>query len=364
MRVFCGFILICFYTIKTLALESRPNVSWGGFFDAQYAYDLNSPPNGDRSFTTQPVRNNEFNINLAHIEAKVDGERVRGRIALQTGTSVQANYSNEPTNGNVSGGSLSRHIQEARIGYQILDDVWVDAGIFMSHTGAETWLSKDNLVLTRSLVADYSPYYLSGFKFLYSGIPHLTAQLLVTNGWQNISENNMDKNMGLAIEYTFESWSVAYNSMFGREVSPPINGVARSGEFRHFHDFIFRSRGDGLLEWIAQFDLGFQKQPLVNRYSEWLGASLMARQKISEALKVSLRLEHYSDKDQVLIVTGLTPGGQFYGGSIGVDQMLAEGLLWRNEVRYLTATEAIFPKATSSHVKTNATITTSLSFVF
>lgn len=58
--------------------DSTRTVSFGGFVDAAYAYDMNRPAGRDRAFTTQPARHNEFNINLAFIEAKLLSGRVRG----------------------------------------------------------------------------------------------------------------------------------------------------------------------------------------------------------------------------------------------------------------------------------------------
>jgi Putative beta-barrel porin-2, OmpL-like. bbp2 len=84
----------------TAAAHSSPDtavtVSFGGFVDNYYAYDFGRPVNFDRPFTTQAVRHNEFNVNLVWLEAKVSGPRVRGRLALQAGTSVQSNYAGEP----------------------------------------------------------------------------------------------------------------------------------------------------------------------------------------------------------------------------------------------------------------------------
>ena len=132
----------------TAAVHSSPDtavtVSFGGFLDSYYAYDFGRPVNFDRPFTTQAVRHNEFNVNLAWFEAKVSGPRVRGRLALQAGTSVQSNYSGEPAFGTVSGPSLSRFIQEAVAGYQITPALWVDGGVFLSHIGMENWTSRDN----------------------------------------------------------------------------------------------------------------------------------------------------------------------------------------------------------------------------
>jgi hypothetical protein len=137
----------------TAAPDSSVKVTFGGFVDGYYAYDFNRPPQIDRSYTTQPARANEFNINLAFVEAKVDGARVHGRLALQAGTSVQSNYAGEPTIGSVSGSTLSRHIQEAFAGYKVADKLWIDGGIFYSHIGNETWVSRDNWTYSRSFVA-------------------------------------------------------------------------------------------------------------------------------------------------------------------------------------------------------------------
>ena len=71
--------------------DTAVTVAFGGFVDSYYAYDFGRPVNFDRPFTTQAVRHNEFNVNLAYVEAKVSGPRVRGRLALQAGTSVQSN---------------------------------------------------------------------------------------------------------------------------------------------------------------------------------------------------------------------------------------------------------------------------------
>lgn len=102
-------------TVPSIAAgqDTARSVTVGGFVDAYYAWDVLRPAKFDRSFTTQPARHNEFNVNLAFVEMKLAGAHTRGRVALQAGTSVQANYAAEPRVGIISGPDLSRHIQEA-----------------------------------------------------------------------------------------------------------------------------------------------------------------------------------------------------------------------------------------------------------
>lgn len=347
------------------AQDSTKNlpIRWGGFIDTQYAYDFNNPPNGDRSYSTQPSRSNEFNVNLAYLEARIDELKIRSRLALQAGTSVQSNYASEPNRGSVSGPSLSRHIQEARVGYQIANNTWIDAGIFFSNVGAETWISRDNLVLTRSLVADYSPYYLSGAKLTHVYSDRLTLQILAVNGWQIISENNTQKTLGTGIEYNSNHWIFSYNTLFGSEISPQINSTNRPSLFRHYHNLILKTKNLSRWECVGEFDIGLQEKAETTGSSFWSGASLMGRYALNYTQKIAIRAEWFQDRDQVVLVTNTQNVFNGTGASIGFDQSLEHSLLWRTEARYLRTTQPVFPmqRDLASH---NLTTTTSLSLSF
>src|SRR6185503_900940 len=107
--------------------------------------------------------------------------------------------------GVVSGPILSRMLQEAYAGYQVTPSLWVDGVIFYAHMGMESWASKDNPIYTRSMTAEYSPYYSSGVRAIWAATPKLTAHLHLVNGWQNISETNTDKGIGLRLDYAASS---------------------------------------------------------------------------------------------------------------------------------------------------------------
>jgi hypothetical protein len=134
----------------------KPAVTFGAFIDTYFAWDFGQPDSFDRPYTTQPARHDEFNVNLAFLEAKLTGEKVRGRVALQAGTSVQANYAGEPNVGSVSGDDLARIIQEAWVGVRVSPKLWVDGGIYFSPIGWESFISWDNPTYTRSLLADHT----------------------------------------------------------------------------------------------------------------------------------------------------------------------------------------------------------------
>ncbi len=140
------------------------SLKFGGFIDSYYLYNNNLPKATERKYTTQGVRNQEFNVNLAYIDMKVDEEKYRGRLALQYGTSVNTNYASEQTKDTGSNQLGVRNLQEAYVGFRLADKTWVDGGIYFGHIGFESWISHLNWNYTRAYALDYVPYYSMGVR--------------------------------------------------------------------------------------------------------------------------------------------------------------------------------------------------------
>ncbi len=341
--------------------DTTVTVSFGAFVDGYYAYDFGRPKNFDRVFTTQAARHNEFNVNLGYVEAKLAATRVRGRLALQAGTSVQSNYSGEPGIGSVSGPSVSRHLQEAFAGYAITPKLWIDGGIFLSWIGMESFISRDNLTYTRSLSADYTPYYESGARLTWQPTQRLTALLAVVNGWQNISENNQDKAIGTRLDFTPTSTTtLSYYDFFGNEVG--------SGRLRTLNGVGLKSSLTPTLTVQANFDYGTQDKPDNVGHSSWWSSGLIGKVQVTPSVGVSARVERYSDPDQVIIVTGVAPAFKSTMASAGIDvaPLANSRFLWRSEVRGTWADNSIFPDRSekSGLSKHNYVVVTSLALTF
>ncbi len=332
-------------------------VKFGGFVDAYHAFDFNRPRTLDRAYTTQPARHNEFNVNLAYVDAVLSGERVRGRLALQFGTSVQANYAAEPRVGSYSGGDLSRHLQEAVVGVRLSPTLWLDGGIFFSHIGSETWISRDNLTYTRSLIADYSPYYQSGVKLTWQPSSTVTAQLNVVNGWQIISETNEDKAVGGRIDWVVSpKVSLSAYNLIGSETP---DSAAR--QLRVFHGASIKLVPRDRVTLLGTFDFGSQE--LGGATGRWHGASLIARVQATPTVALVGRVERYDDEKQVIIVTGMSQPFKANGGSVGIDVTPAPRTLWRTELRALVGSDAVFPARDNAR-KSNAVLVSSLALTF
>jgi hypothetical protein len=324
--------------------DSAVSVSFSGFADAYIALVSGDRDTRDLFFLTQPGRTHEFNVNLMYVDAKLSGPRLRGRVALQAGTSVHINYAAEPLFGFAGGPLLARHIQEAVAGYQVVPNLWIDMGIYFSHIGSESWISRDNWTYTRSLIAEWSPYYETGVKATWSPSSKFTGLVTVVNGWQIISENNDDKGAGIRLDYSPRPYiTLSYSNFLGNEFPDTLDDNAR-----FFNDVSARVVFNDRAGILATFDWGTQND------FDWYGYALIGRVKVSDRIAVVGRVERFSDPDQVLILTGLDDGFEVNGLSVGVDFALPGGFigfgpasrfLWRTEFRALPADENVFPRA-------------------
>ena len=350
----------------TITADTAVTVRFGGYVDLYYAYDLHRPRTLDRGYTTTAARHNEFNVNLAFLEALVSGPRVRGRLAVQFGTSVQANYAGEPRVGQVSGPDVSRFIQEAFAGVRLHDGLWVDGGVFLAPFGAESWISRDNPVYTRSLIVDNSPYYESGLRVTWRARPTLELQAHIINGWQNVSETNADKALALRADWTVTpSLTLTYDTFLGNEQPDSLSSL-----LRQFHEGIVRWTPDARTSLWATFDYGRQSRAggagADAGSASWRGFAVLARRVLTPTLALGARIEGYSDPEQVIVNTGAQSGLSASGASLNADVRLASRVVWRTEGRVLRAREAVFAgeRGEGARSRENGVIVSSLALTF
>lgn len=349
-------------TTRAVAVPTDTSVAvkFGAFVDGYFAWDTHRPRSLDRAYTTTAARHSEFNVNLAFVDATLIAPRLRGRFAAQFGTSVQANYAAEPRIGSNSGPDVSRYIQEAYVGYRVVPNVWIDAGVFFAPFGAENWISRDNPVYTRSLIADNSPYYESGVRVSWQAPKSLALQAHIINGWQNVSETNEGKAVAVRADWrAIPRLTLSYDGFVGNE--QPDSLAART---RQFHEGIARLTVDDRTSVTASFDVGTQPRANAGGRAFWRGFAVLLRRELSSNVGLGARVEGYSDPEQVIVTTGVDHGLRATGGSLNVDVQLHPRAVWRSEYRQLDARDAVFPDAMSGHVRGNRAFISSLSLTF
>lgn len=142
--------------------NDKPKLELSGYIDVFYCYDFNEPTTGYRQpFFYNHNRHVEFNVNNANIGIAVNQTKYHATLTLQAGTYAVYTYSSEP--------DLLKNIYEAYAGISLnkINNLWLDAGIFISQLGFESPLAIDNFTLTHSIAIENLPYFLSGAKVIF-----------------------------------------------------------------------------------------------------------------------------------------------------------------------------------------------------
>ncbi|MGN6645893.1 MAG: porin [Cytophaga sp.] len=328
-----------------------------GYIEAYYGYDFSNPGNHSRpGFVYSYNRHNEVNINLGFIKAAYATDNLRANIAIMTGTYANANLATEP--------GVLKNIFEANIGAKISKqkNIWIDAGIFASHIGFESAIGKDCWNLTRSILADNSPYYESGVKVSYkSDNEKWFVSGLVLNGWQHIQRANDNNTPALGHQLSYKPTSkitLNSSSFVGSDTPDSIR------QMRYFHNLYSIFQLHEKFGIILGFDIGFQqKSKGSNTYNTWFSPIVQTRYDLFSKSTIAMRFEYYSDVNGVIILTGTPNGFQTYGYSLNLDYKIAENMLWRIEGKCFSSMEKIFILHNKPNNK-NYVLTTSLAVSF
>ena len=301
-----------------------------GYIDFYYQYDFNKPTDKSRPpFLYNFKRTNGLDINLTLLKASYSRKRIRSNLGIMAGNYSQYNLAAEP--------NLLKNIYEANVGFVFSKKVSVDAGIIPSHIGLETAIAKDHWNLSRSILADNSPYYETGIKFNYIPNEKWLFSFLVLNGWQNIQETNSNKAIGSQVQFKPNEKILINSSTFFGNEKPDS-----SKQLRLFHNFYTTYNITSKFSVAFLFDAGIEQKRFSNGFNNWIGSAILMQFRFSKKWNAASRCEWYQDKNGV-IVTGYLPNGfQATGYSINLDYKPVSFLVFRTEGRLFHSSDKIF----------------------
>ena len=337
--------------------QEEPKVKFSGYLETYYAQDFNKPNDHNRpGFIYSHNRTNEINLNLGFIKAAYDSGSIRASLAVMAGTYANANLAAEP--------GVLKNVFEANAGIKLskIENLWIDAGIFSSHIGFESAVSKDCWVLTRNISSENTPYYEAGAKITYGTKDgKLTATLLYLNGWQRITRQNGNNKPAGGVQLTWkptDKITVNYSNYIGTEGADSV----RVNRFYHNVYGIFQVTDKFGL--TLGFDYGTQQKAKGNSAkNEVLSPVAIAQYKFVDKWAVAGRFEYYNDKNGMLISTGTPNGFKTKGYSLNVDYAPISNAIIRLEGKIYDSKDKIFSRE-GNPVNANATITASIAVSF
>ena len=334
-----------------------PKLTFSGYIEIYYTYDFGNPTDHNRpGFIYAFNRHNEINLDLGYVKAAYESKNVRANLALAAGTYMNANYAAE------SGGL--KNIYEADAGVKISNakNLWIDAGIMPSHIGFESAVGKDCWNLTRSILADNSPYYESGAKISYtSDNGKWFISVLVLNGWQRIRRVDGNNTPAFGHQLTFKPNSkITLNSSSFIGNDKPDS----ARKMRYFHNLYGILQVNDKLALTTGFDIGAEQKSKGSRdYNIWYAPIIIFKFSPDMKENIAARIEYYSDATGVIISTGTPNGFKTWGYSINYDYQIRSNAMWRIEARSFSSKDKIFTKD-NSVTNNNLFFTTSLAVSF
>ncbi|GEP92986.1 hypothetical protein CTE07_46310 [Chitinophaga terrae (ex Kim and Jung 2007)] len=335
-------------------INKNRKLTFSGYAEAYYSYDLNKPSGHLKpGFLYNYNRHNELNLNLAMLKANYTSDRVRGNLALMTGTYAQYNLAAEP--------SVFQYVYEANVGIRVGRQVWIDAGIMPAHIGWESAIGKDCPTLTRSIAAENSPYYETGAKITWTPNDKWLFSAMYLNGWQRIRKADGSQTPSFGTQITFKpSAKVLLNwSTYAGSDLPDS-----TRQMRYFSDVYGTFNITDCFSLVAGFDYGIQQVAKgSSSYNSWYSPVIIGKVAVTDKIAVAGRVEYYSDAHGVIINTGTGNGFKTLGYSLNFDVSPANNVLFRIEGRVFDGKDKIFIRGTDL-ANTNTSLTASLSVWF
>jgi hypothetical protein len=352
MKITFFALLLLIFSSTIAQKDSTQKIDFSFYGDIYYSYNFaKSSTNEKENFVYNHKRHNEFNVNLLLARANYSQKKVRANIGLMAGNYPEYTLSAEP--------KWAQFVYEANIGVKLSSkkNIWLDGGIMPSHIGFESAISADCYTLTRSILAENSPYYETGVKLGYtSANEKLNLALLVLNGWQKIRRlpGNQTPSVGMQMNYKPKAiLTLNYSNFLGTDKPDSLNA------FRSFHNFYLIYDATSKLSLIAGFDFGTDKYT-ATKYGNWFAPIAIIRYKPKDNFATALRVEYYDDAKAIIIPTNFAEGVKLFGVSTNVDYSITKNVLCRVEAKYLSAQNNIF----SNNKKQNVELTTNLCFRF
>ena len=348
------FILLFFgFSIGVFAQENPKKtlkINISGYIDTYYSYDFDTPKTQVKQpFLYNYNNQNNFNINIALLRASISYENVYAKVSVHSGTYVKSNYANEKI----------KYLNEAYLGLYLnkKKTTTLEAGILPSYIGFESAITQANLTATRSILAENSPYFMTGVKLNHQFNEKWSLAGLLTNGWQRIEKPKSDlaPSFGTQLIYKPNSKNTLNWSTF-------IGKEAYVDEFnlRYFINMYWDKTWN--TKWHSIFGLDYGMQDVSSKNNEkatWYSPVVITQYSFNSKWQMAHRIEYYQDQKNAIIASQIP--FETLGNSLNFDFLPNSKFKIRTEGKWYHATANIFDANTK---KDNFSVTTTMSFEF
>ncbi|MGB7189266.1 MAG: porin [Acidobacteriaceae bacterium] len=302
-------------------------IQFSGLIDGYYNYNANHPPQSDDG---NQLRNfdfdaNAFSLSMAKLTLARDPSPVGFRVDLGFGKAFTTILASEPN---------FKYLEQAYVSYKPAHakGFEVDLGEFVTSAGAEVIEANQNWNYSRSLLFSLAiPYYHVGLRAAMPVTHDFTAGVQLVNGWNNFTDNNSGKTIGLTGAWTKPKFTLNTNYYVG-----PENNHTNKG-FRNLFDGTLLFTPTPKLNAYINYDYGQNRNAVqtasgayrASALSRWQGLALDLHYQATSKIAFSPRWEYYSDPNA--FTTGLAQNLREF--TCTGEYKIHEGVLSRIEYR-------------------------------
>lgn len=245
------------------------------FMDINYTHSFNDPIDNTVVGSTALARNNEIQLSALHFGGEFNYKNARAKVMTQFGTRSQVVPRNDFSvyRGQYQLADVYRYLSEAYAGYHI--DKWyginVDAGLFMSYIGLNSFYQAENWEYQASFTSDNTPWFFNGVRVQIFPTKHLKIEPWLINGWQSYGKFNSMPGIGGNITYIPNSnLKILTNNYYGTDAA----GLPNRKRFHSDNSLLIRyynrpnSNGINKMAFSLTADFGFEKGDGVNGFAE------------------------------------------------------------------------------------------------
>ena len=311
-----------------------------GQFSVHGTYDTYLASSLDKRDTLQFLVSqsavNQIDLNLFELEFRQEFKYLNLHFAPAMGSYMRRNYSSEAYwRRNVYEAYAELKFKNSKLAY----------GSFSSPYTQETPRGVDQLLYTRSLSAEYVPYYVAGLRFSQQFSDKFNAQFFLTNGWQRLSFTQVRPSIGALLQWKFDTWSLNWSHFYG-DVAPrgKLTAEAAQDRWRYFQEVNIGYK-KGNYEWQACAFMGLQRSQddstlilYANRH--WGQANVQVRRSFEKNWSLNSRIEAFVDPRHVVSHFGSPYFGSF---SLGYIKQFGPVLQLGQEMRCFIGNEQQIP---------------------
>lgn len=239
--------------------------------DVNYTYSFNNPNDNTVVGSTALARNNEFQLSALHFGGDLNYKNARARFMTQFGTRsiVVPRNDYSPYKGQYQLANVYRYVSEANIGYHF--NKWyginVDAGLFMSYIGLNSFYQSENWEYQASFTSDNTPWFFNGLRAQIFPSKHMKIEAWVINGWQSYGRFNSMPGVGGNLTWIpNDKLKLLTNDYFGTDAA----GIKDRKRFHSDNSLLYKyfdkpaSKGISKMAFSLTADFGFEKGGGVN----------------------------------------------------------------------------------------------------